>query len=312
MNRLGAFLATLGIVETWPDDPSTIFIDGPDDTRALDAQLSFYGLAIVHGHLVQTYATHPIEGPDALGRPTAGIPFEPRDLFSITIDFHRVGIGGGVNGADGFKDRSNVNAAAQGVRFQVMASSGVEFALLNTSERTFERSVVLGNSSADALVSELDVIEAGLDFTGLLGVRGDWARLESSVSISSFAGSGVERSTTTFPLRLDVPLGERVHAATVDAADASVAVAFQALGWQLSAGRETVRVSVLVEPIRHRWTDRREQLLSEAAAIIDRYGHPPPDWSDTYGFDLRDWAAYSRGDWTAHPPDSVTPESQAP
>lgn len=217
-----------------------VYLNRPANFHDLESQLAAQGIAIAGGQFVRRQAFHPIESPDALGRPVAPTAFEVRERFRLDLEFWRVSATADIR-------QLELTAGGQRAAFQFIGSAGVNVPLGNVTERSFFNRFIVPGQDGNATNSDRQTVTAGVQWQGMMGAIGNIGRLEGAVSVSSFLGEGLDRAQTTVPVVLDLGLGEWVPVAIVDGSDVSAAAAFRSFDWRLRASGERVVVRVRLQ-----------------------------------------------------------------
>ncbi len=238
VSRLASVLRSAKVIDNSLVGLGYVYLTGPKDMMELNNQLAGQGMVIRDGRLLQRQAHHFIEEPDPLGRPTNGVAFIPRSVYTLDIEFYRIGASASLV-RDGIPD---VSAAigGQAIRFQYKTVTGLPVILRTEQERTYFERVNLPENNAGVIESRRGTVSAGLSFTGMLGVEGDRTRVAGALEISSFVGEGLDRATINLPIEYDSVLNEWVVVGVIDTADASASMAISSFDWDISAGAERV------------------------------------------------------------------------
>jgi len=200
-------------------------------------------LVVSDSRLVYRQAHSPSEEPDELGRPTRPAQFSVRPMIRVELDFVRMGAGGRLS------RRPLASGDWQRITVEHVCPAGSGFALQSVSERSFSRSFIDVGSNDGIVQSDREVVSAGVKFSALAGGDSKAARLSGRVSVSSFAGDGVDRSAVEVPLSVDMPWGRWVEVSRITGASASARVAFRAFDWSISGTGDVVIIRVRVTAV---------------------------------------------------------------
>lgn len=204
-------------------------------------------LAVLEDNLQQVYtldgwrpqsASHPVEGPDAAGRPSGEV-LAPgcRPRTSVRVRFVRASGSASVAEIVG-------TAAYRELRFAV--TDGVAFAYEIGNERSYQDYVQATNADAN-FTSVRRVVSSGLNVSGLVSHIPGAVRWTAKVSVTAFDGSGTDRTVTTVPVDGDYARQQWHCVASYDTMDVSLGYSLKALGLSASGGGAFLHVLVYAE-----------------------------------------------------------------
>ena len=143
-------------------------------------------------------ATHLVDSPDPAGR--AGAPqrldLAPRAMVSIQVRFVS---------ASSTLALDQFGVDGQFVDLAWSLPSGVSSVVSNLQSRTSQGGVVDASSQNHSVVATtMQSYQAGVTLTALAGLLpGDRFRLDSTLTVSAFVGSGLDQTSVTVPLECD-------------------------------------------------------------------------------------------------------------
>jgi len=192
----------------------------------------------------RAWATHSVDSPDAFGRPAvegSRAPLERRPLLSVGFRFRRLDLG----------LVSHPSGASAGINLTELAATipdGVRGEWDSVEERGYFNGITGAGNVQTTVATTRQTVDAGVQFSALAArLPGSCFRIDGALVISTFVGSGLDRSTLTVPLQLDGPRGEWVRAFIVRGGEGSASAALRGLGFQLSASASAVELSVKVD-----------------------------------------------------------------
>ncbi len=235
------------ILKAWPGN-----IDLTRDKMALSGDEKIYSIIsyieqmygwvydAVTRRFVPAVATHGMDNPDEFGRATGGerVELAARQQVAFGIKL----IGGGTT-----IDEKQLAASGQKIEFWGSAPAGLRRSWGQTVERQYTDGAI--NPQAGGIVQvNTKTKQAGFQADLLIGMLpGQKFRSDSTLSVSSFTGSGVETTTVNCPLQIDGPRRQWLCVYRFTTMDADLRVTFQKLGLKLGAGLNTVSVYLRVE-----------------------------------------------------------------
>lgn len=198
---------------------------------------------------VAASASHSVESPDAAGRPGDGFSMLPRRrLVRVRVRFRVVGVEGGIDTSA--PSAAQLAGSGQSIEFGAVIAAGVNSTWSSTTERSYTQGAV-SVDSGQVVKTTKTTVPAGVQYSGIVGfVTGSESmRIDSVLSVSAFLGDGIERSSVSVPLQVDVKRGAWVEFWEFDTMDARVRAAFMPLGLKMSGGSTKVRVALLLDSV---------------------------------------------------------------
>lgn len=198
--------------------------------------------------LVQPVATHSVDAPDAAGRLTnreTPLGWATRDMVWLRFRFVRGSAGVSFDGSN-----LTIDAAGDYIDTANQVPAGVHKAWGNiTSERGYTVGEVTTQTGSSQLIpTTRQSVQAGIQYDGIAApLPGGKFRCESTLSVSTFDGTGLDRSVVSIPIDCDGERSKWHEVFRMYNLSANLTAAFRRLGLKLGASGETVRIFVRVD-----------------------------------------------------------------
>lgn len=253
------FLRKQGVLKAWPSkNPSGSILDIPPKAKLwflvneIERQQSWIYDQEAERFVTAT-ATHVVDSPDQAGRINTDWPLERDIRLVMSFRIRFVAYNGNL-------DLMQISAQGTYLEFGCSVPCGVTSTWSSSQERSIY-SDIKSTQNNYALGQSRETVSSGVTYTGVGGyLIGGRARLCGSLQISSFVGSGVDRSTITIPIDNDMSRREWACLFVLRQIDGNARLAFKGLGLgrpgfgldltnniNLGVGSQNVAVLVCVE-----------------------------------------------------------------
>jgi hypothetical protein len=137
----------------------------------------------------------------------------------------------------------------QDIFFSGSVPAGVNSNWVKTEERSYFEGVTSASSDKPEVVqTQRKTVQSGLQLQALAArLPGGMFRIDGTLTISSFVGTGLNRAVADLPLQVDGPRGQWVRCLLIRGGDLAAELAIERVSLNATAGGDALEVSVLVE-----------------------------------------------------------------